>query len=160
MGRVPRIDRRPFRDAELHDKELVVKMLRREEEIIRSDEGQDRYRNKLTLPGVSLTNEYAFNRMVLAEFGFDTSDESVDYYRSIFRTYFHSPSSYDKDVINAVHYFRANRCVFYTAPKIRVGDCIPEVPLYMLNGEDKVSLHEVVRKDAPAYTLLCAFSMS
>ncbi len=42
MGRVPRVALRPFREPELHDKDLVIRMLRREEEIVRSDEGQDR----------------------------------------------------------------------------------------------------------------------
>lgn len=98
--------------------------------------------------------------MHFVEFGFDTSDESVASYRSIFRNYFRSPDDYDAEVIDAVHYFRANRCVFYKAPKIEIGEAVPDVPLYLLNGKDTVRLHAAAREGDPLYTLICAFSMS
>ena len=57
---------------------------------------------------MSLDVEKMINRIVLNYFGFDTSNESVENYRTIFRTYFKSPNDYDVEVINSVHYMREN----------------------------------------------------
>lgn len=146
---------RPFGQDDVNNKELVIKMLEYEEAYIRSDEGQARYKDPMTRPRVSLDNEYAFNRLTLAHFGFDTSDESVAWYRRIFRTYYRSPTDYDADVINASHYMRNNRCVFYTAPELNVGDEIPDVPLYRLDGKVQTSMYDVLGEKR---TMICAFS--
>lgn len=122
-----------FTDLELTNRELVIKMLRWESEFMCSPEGQARYKAQGSGQFTSLDNEYAFNRRVLREFGFTTNDSSVANYRRIFQTYFQSPTDYDHDVIQASHYMRNNRCVFYTTPEIHVGDQIPDVPLLATN---------------------------
>jgi len=160
MVRLANKDYKPFREEDVRNRELVIRMLKHEEKIIRSDEGQARYANPLNEPYISLTNEYAFNRATLTEFGFDTSDESVENYRTIFRTYFRSPDDYDKEVIDSVHYMRNNRCVFYKAPLINKGGQIPDVRLYNLDGKTETTLHQACRKGNPEKTLVCAFSNS
>lgn len=147
-----------FTEEHIHNRELVIQMLRYEERLIRSEEGQARYRNPYNRARVSLDNEYAFNRMTLAHFHFNTTDENVANYRKIFRTYFRSPIDYDKDVIESSHYMRNNRCVFYTAPALKPGDQIPDCRLYHLDGATTSSLHELVQDSAK--TMVCAFSLS
>lgn len=147
-----------FTEEHILNKDLIIQMLRYEEEQIRSKEGQERYQNPLNRARVSLDNEYAFNRMTLAHFSFSTTDSSVANYRKIFRTYFRSPTDYDKDVISSSHYMRNNRCVFYTAPVLKPGDQIPDCPLYHLDGTTQTSLHQLVQDSGK--TMICAFSLS
>lgn len=142
-----------FGDHELNNRDLVIKMLRWESEFMCSPEGQARYKAKGSGQFTSLDNEYAFNRRVLREFGFTTNDQSVANYRRIFRTYFRSPTDYDHDVINASHYMRNNRCVFYTTPEIQVGDQIPDVPLLTTTPDNSyipTTLYNTIRD----YTLV------
>lgn len=141
---------RTFTEEHIHNKDLVIQMLCYEEQQVRSDA---RYQNPLNRARVSLDNEYAFNRMTLAHFGFDTSDVSVDNYRKIFRTYFRSPTDYDKGVIASSHYMRNN-----TTPVLRPGDQIPDCPLYHLDGTTRTTLHQLVQDSAK--TMICAFSLS
>lgn len=150
----------PFTIDHVNNKDLVIKMLKKEEELIKSASGQERYKNIYNKPYISLTNEYAFNRKILSLFGFDTSDYSVNNYRSIFRTYYHSPTNYDHDVINSSHYMRNNRCVFYTSPSINVGDIIPNVELYEADGKTKTTIYDIVKKYNANETIIAAFSMS
>jgi hypothetical protein len=161
MGYIKEKKTKSFTKNDVDDKELIISMLQSEEKLIRSDYGQSRYRNAYNHPYKSLTNEYAFNRMVLNEFGYDTSDESVEMYRTIFRTYFNSPDDYDKDVINAVHYMRNNKCVFYTASDINIGDDLPDCDLYQLDGTTVTTLHTIINKNKPfESTFIAAFSLS
>lgn len=148
-----------FTFQDVANKELVIKMLQFESNLMKSEFGQSRYKDAYTEPYVSLTNEYAFNRKVLMEFGYDTSDESVENYRSIFGTYYHSPTDYDKDVIDSSHYMKNNRCVFYTSKPIQVGDTIPNVKLYTLD-EKEVTLYDIIKEQDADETIIAAFSMS
>lgn len=150
----------PFTHQHVLDKELVCKMLSREEKVTKSEYGQSMYRNVLNKPFVSLTVEFAINRKVLSDFGFDTSDKSVDTYRTIFKTYYNGPTDYDADVINSVHYMRENKCVFYTADKLNIGDKIPDCKLYNLDGMTTTSLYDVIAQENANHTVIAAFSMS
>ena len=151
----------PFTVQNVKDKSLVIKMLQYEEELATSDWGQEQYRNHNST--VSLNTEYLFNRKTLTYFGFDTSDESVSNYRSIFSNYFNSPTDYDADVIGASYYMRNNRCVFYTAKPLEQGDIIPDCPLFMLDGQP-TTLYDAMKKSnssaSPSSALVCAFSSS
>lgn len=142
-----------FKDKQLSNRDLVIRMLKWESEFMCSPEGQARYKTYGSGQFTSLDNEYAFNRRVLREFGFTTSDESVANYRRIFRTYFRSATDYDSEVINASHYMRNNRCVFYTTPEILVGDQIPDVPLLTTTPDNSyipTTLYNTIRD----YTLV------
>lgn len=148
---------RPFTLVDVQDRDLVVAMLRHEEALARSDAGQDRYRNVFNDPNRSLTVEKSFQRATLAAFGYDTSDAGVAAYRSIFRTYFHSPDSYDAGVIASSYYMRNNRCVFYTSQELAVGEVVPNVPLLHVDGSC-TTLYEQL--DPTQQSLVCAFSES
>jgi len=149
-----------FNHDDVLNRDLVIKMLRREEELVKSDYGQNMYRNSYNNPFISLEVEKAFNRMILAEFGFDTSDDSVDMYRMIFKTYFKSPYDYDREVIESVHYMRENKCVFYTSPPMEIGQKIPNVKLFRVDGISDLTLYDAIGYPRPPNTLFAAFSLS
>lgn len=135
-----------FTETELSNRDLVIRMLKWESEYMCSPEGQQRYKMIGSGQFTSLDNEYAFNRRVLREFGFKTDDANVANYRRIFRTYYHSATDYDDEVIQASHYMRSNRCVFYTSPEIHPGDQIPDVPLLTSGPEQiPISLYDAIR---------------
>jgi hypothetical protein len=152
-----------FTQDDVLNRDLVIKMLKFEEELTKSEYGQNLYKNPLNNPFVSLTVEKALNRKVLSEFGFDTSDYSVEMYRTIFKTYFHSPTDYDEEVISSVHYMRENRCVFYENEKLEIGQSIPNCPLYTLEGSE-TTLFECmpsIINDIPiTHTVFAGFSLS
>lgn len=142
----PQLPEQEFTETELSNRDLVIRMLKWESEYMCSPEGQQRYRTIGSGQFTSLDNEYAFNRRVLREFGFTTTDHSVANYRRIFRTYYRSATDYDSEVLDASHYMRNNRCVFYTSPKIHPGDQIPNVPLLTSGPEQKqISLYDAIQ---------------
>ena len=108
---------------------------------------------------ISLTVEKMINRITLEEFSFNTDDESVENYRTIFKNYYKSPKFYDKDVLNSVHYMRENKCVYYICKPLELGDKIPDCKLLKINGKDITYLHNEIDKNSN-YTLICAFSLS
>lgn len=122
--------------------------------------GQARYKDPFNLPYVSLTNEKAFNRMTLDAFGFTTEDEDVENFRTIFRTYYNSSTDYDAEVIDSIHYMKNNKLMFYQKPIINIGDRIPDVALYHLDGETQTTLYDAIRKEDAKYTVFAAFSKS
>ena len=134
MGLKTKVDQIPFTTNTLDDRNLIIRMLKHEDTIIFGDTGQSIYSDPLYRPRESLTPEYAIHRKVLSDFGFDTSDQSVDVYRKIFGHYYHSPTDYDPEVLSSVAYMRENRCVYYTEPLINVGDTIQDCLLYNLDG--------------------------
>ena len=151
----------PFTLDHVKNKDLVIKMLLWEQDLMRSKEGQDRYRNELNLSYVSLTNEYAFQRQTLSHHGFDTTDLSVENYRKIFSTYFNSPDDYDHDVINSAYYMKNNRCIYYKSPIIEVGQVIPDVPLFSSDGKTEMTLYDIIQQNGRRnMTIIAAFSMS
>jgi len=150
----------PFTITNVKNKELVIQMLNYEEQLTKSNYGQSLYKNTLNKPLISLTIEYAINRLVLAKFGFDTTDRSVSMYRTIFKTYYNSPHDYDPDVLNAVHYMRENKCVYYKMPPLQINDKIPNCELYNLDGITKTTLHDTINNLNSKYTLIGAFSLS
>lgn len=150
----------PFTMENIKNKELVIKMLNYEEEYTKSDDGQIMYHNPLNRPLVSLTIEKAIQRIVLTKFGFDTSDESLANYRKIFKNYYESPEKYDQDVLNATHYMRENKCVYYKQPLIELGQKIPDCRLYQLDGITTTTLYNAINKKPADYTLIAGFSLS
>jgi len=150
----------PFTVQDINNKQLIIKMLNYEEEFTKSNDGQLLYHNPLNRPIVSLTIEKTIHRIVLTKFGFDTSDESVNNYRLIFKTYYKSPDDYDKDVINAVHYMRENKCAYYKSSILEIGHKIPDCTLYHLDGKNVTTLYDIINRKNANHTLLAAFSLS
>ena len=134
-------------------------MLNYEEDLTKSDFGQSLYKNTLNRPLVSLTIEKTINRLVLSHFGFDTNDQNVEKYRTIFKTYYKGPTDYDVDVLNAVHYMRENKCVYYKDRVLQIGDKLPNCQLYNLDGQSKVNLYDTIDPNNN-YTMIAAFSLS
>jgi hypothetical protein len=110
-----------------------------------------------------LDPQLIIQRHVLTVFGFSTTDIDVQNYRNIFRTYYKSATDYDKDVLSSVLYMRENKCVYYTAPIINVGDNIQEdlkISLFYPNGTDQCRIFDLINQEKYNYTFLCAFSQS
>lgn len=155
-----------FTRSDVENRDLVIRMLKHEEQLATSTWGQDRYKDPHSRTSVSLDNEYAFNRRTLLDFGYDTSESSVANYRSIFRTYFTDPDNYDKEVIGASYYMRNNRCVFYRGKQLEAGDLLPNCRLYMSDGSTETDLHSAIRghrghRGHRAMSgLICAYSNS
>jgi hypothetical protein len=83
-----------------------------------------------TLPHLTnLDTYFIFHRMTLAAHGFSTTDDDVKTYRTIFSNYYAGPQDYDAEVLGSVCYMRENKCVYYTAPPINVGDAAIDVDL-------------------------------
>lgn len=150
----------PFTQDNVHNRELVINMLKYEEELTKSDYGQSLYRNPMNKPLQTLTVEKILNRLTLIHFGFDSSDESVANYRTIFRTYYKSPTDYDKEVLDSVHYMRNNKVVYYQQPPLSLGDKIPNCILYHLDGTSETSLYDTILKKESEFTIIAAFSLS
>lgn len=159
MGKSEKKELVPFTQDHVKDRKLVIEMLKKEEGIAKGPIGQGMYQNPQNHPLITLNVEHAINRITLAEFGFDTSDESVANYRTVFKTYFRSPDDYDKEVINSSYYMRNNRCVFYKAPELKKGDILPDISLYEIDGKSLTSVHREINEE-DRYTVVAAFSMS
>lgn len=160
MGKKDISQSKPFTSDDVKNKQLVIQMLNYEEQLTKSDIGQSMYKNTLNRPLVSLNIEKSLNRLTLTHFNFDTTDKSVETYRTIFRTYYKSADDYDQDVLNAVHYMRENKCVYYKTPPLQIGDKIPNCTLYNLDGKVTTTLYDVINKRNADYTVIAAFSLS
>jgi hypothetical protein len=150
----------PFTSHDVNNRDLVINMLKYEEVLAKSEYGQSLYSNKLNLPLVTLNVEKTINRLTLAHFDYDTTDESVEMYRTIFKTYYRSPTDYDAEVLNSVHYMRENKVVYYQAEPLQIGQVIPNCELYNLDGMTKLSLYNAINNNNNNYTVIAAFSLS
>lgn len=152
---------RPFTSMDVANKELVVKMLTFEDSIMLGEKGKAIFADKSIPHLTSLDAYYIFHRMALAQFGFTTTDEDIATYRTIFLSYYNGPHDYDADVLGSVCYMRQNKCVYYDAPLIEIGDVAPDVDLLNLDGTP-TTFHSLLRKnDNPhRYIFVGAFSNS
>ena len=134
-------------------------MLRWEDSYGQGPEGQSVYQSEINQPRTSLEPEYILARIVLSQFGFDTSLESIANYRKIFKHYYRSATDYDHEVINSVYYMRNNRLMFYTTTMPQIGDKLPESQLYTLYSDTPAKLSDLIATDSQ-YTVFAAFSTS
>ena len=161
MGKIKKMTLVKFTRDDVLKKELIIKMLNYEEQIAKSDIGKELYTNSYNNPFTSTFVEETLNRLTLTKFGYDTSDESVNNYRSIFRTYYKSPTHYDHDVINASYYMRNNRCVFYQSKKLVSGDKIPDCDIYTIGGK-RTNVYSILDRNADKQkqVIIAGFSLS
>lgn len=153
----------PFTKNHTLDKELVMRMLQYETTIAFDPAiGHKLYDNMILEPLTSLNVEKILNRLTLMHFNFDTTDVSVETYRTIFRTYYQSPTSYDADVINASYYMKNNKTVFYNGAPLMPNAIIPNVPMHTINTKTKetVMLHDVIDSTCSTTTIVAAFSLT
>lgn len=152
-----------FTQDHVLQKPLVIDMLRYEDRIIHGDVAKAMYADPDYNPRVSMTIEYALNRMTLNKFGFDTSDQSVRTYRSICKTYWKSAKEYDADVLKSVTYMRENKLLYYQHPNIKIGDCVrdqlKECRVHDLTGA-QTNLLDVGRSVVHKHLIVAGFSLS
>ena len=158
MGKIPFKEKKPFTSTNVNDRDLVIQMLKFEEEYNNSEDGQLVHKTLINNPRTSLFTIYAIHRVALNHFNFDTSDESVKTYRTIFKTYFRSPKDYDKDVIESAFYMRNNKCVFYENPALKNGDKMVDCDILRLDGQP-TTLFNIMPKDFE-YCFVGGFSLS
>ena len=149
---------KPFTHDDVANKPLVISMLRYEETLAKSETGQALYADASLNPLVTITVEKIINRLTLKHFGYTTTDADVEHYRSIFLTYYTSPTDYDPDVINSVHYMRENMVVKYTEPKPKVNDIATDCPLYNPDGTP-TTLHTAIGP-IKSHAIFAAFSLT
>ena len=157
-----KLERNTFSEFTKHhvmDKDLVIRMLTFENEFGISEEGQKYFKCKYLNPRTSLEPTYAIHRATLTKFEFDTSDESVKNYRSIFLNYYNSPTDYDNDVISCVYYMRNNKCVFYDKPIPQVGHQLTNCNLLNLDGSP-TNLFSLINENIFNTCFIGAFSNS
>jgi hypothetical protein len=159
----------------LLDRNLVIQLLKREDELFQSQDGQNIYKS---MPDALSSSEpqLVIQRKVLIEFGFISSKYSIQNYHRILEHYYKGPTDYDKDVMNAVAHFRENKILYYQKPLLVKGDDIPDVPLQHVSSSvlpatattTSTSLHKVIdqihrdneSKITPKGSFICAFSGS
>lgn len=151
--------RRPFTSTDVANKDLVVKMLRHEDSIMTGHEGAAIFADETLQHLTELDTYHIFHRMTLATFGFQTAAKDVLTYRTIFSHYYRNPTDYDKDVLSSVCYMRENKCVYYTAPQVNVGDSAVDTELLTLDGAS-TSLNAELLSLKHKYVFVGAFSTS
>ena len=153
------MSRRHFTAEDVKNKDLMLRLLRFEDGVIRGPLGAAIFADRSIPHLKSLETYFIFHRITLAEHGFTTEASDVATYRTIFSNYYKDPQHYDEEVINAVCYMRENKCVFYDTPLIALGDLAPDVELSTLSGES-TTLHTLIEANPHKYTFVGAFSHS
>lgn len=150
---------RKFTNEIIFNRDLIIEMLKYEDKVIHGDLGKKIYNDNSYEHYTTHEAMYAIHRIVLSEFGFNTTDEDVKNYRKIFQSYYTSPQVYDKEVMNSVSYMRENKCLYYTGVDYVIGDTFEDVKLYDLSGKESISLFDRIKND-DKYTFVGAFSTS
>jgi hypothetical protein len=156
-----------FTSNHVSNRNLVIELLLYEDKLFQSQYGQTVYQNT---PNALFSSEpqIIIQRRVLVTFGFSSSDDSIKHYHTIFAHYYNNPFEYDKQVMNAVTYFRENKILYYQKPALQKGQIIPDVMLQRLinktnvNKETTTLYNEIETKtEIPVNgTFICAFSGS
>jgi len=150
---------RNFTNEIIFNRDLIIEMLKYEDLVIHGDLGKKIYNDNSYEHYTTHEAMYAIHRIVLSEYGFNTTDEDVKNYRKIFQSYYTSPQVYDKEVMDAVSYMRENKCLYYTGKDYVIGETFENVNLYDLSGKENISLFDKIKND-DKYTFIGAFSTS
>lgn len=148
-----------FSIEDIKNKTLVINMLSFEDTLYLSPEGQNilkDYGNNFT----SLEGSKIIQKKTLNKFNYSSTLNSLENYRKIFNYYYKSATDYDIDVIKSVYYMRENKCLFYKNKKLEIGEIIPNVKLFNLNGTNVTSIYDVLNEKKFNYCVIAAFSMS
>lgn len=148
-----------FDETHIGDKNLILKMLKYEDELFLSEQGQqflaDYGKNTKSLEGSK-----SIQRITLNNFGFKSTEQDLKKYRTIFHHYYKSSLDYDPDILNSVYYMRENKCLYYKTKPLELGVQIPNVNIYGLDGITEYDLHQLIRSKNYSKTILAAFSLS
>jgi hypothetical protein len=148
-----------FNETHIMNKELILKMLKYEDELFLGNNGQQflaDYGENTT----SLEGSKSIQRMTLNNFGFGSTEEDLKKYRTIFHHYYKNSLDYDSDILNSVYYMRENKCLYYKTKPIELGIQIPNTNVYGLDGTTQYDLHQLIRSKNYSKTILAAFSLS
>ena len=161
MGKIDsNIVLKEFTDVDIKNKELVLKMLKYEDKYYNSMEGQKLIRRKGMHNITSLEGGKTIQRLTLKQFGYNPNDESLAKYRRIFHNYYNNSRDYDKDILKSVYYMRENRLLYYTTPKINIGDIIPNCKLYDIGLGTNRDLYNILNETNNKQVILASYSMS
>jgi len=139
MGRGSGID---FTEETIKNRQLILEMLKWEDQFYFSPQGQS-ILSSFGDPTTSLDGMKAIQRLTLTHYNFNSSDQSLASYRRIFYHYYKDHNDYDHDIINSVYYLRENRILYYISPQLNIGDKIPDVTLYTIDGKE-MSLYSII----------------
>lgn len=149
---------KPFTRDDLHNRALILEMLQAEDNLFMSELGQEHLTHHGGL--YSLEVNRVLQREILAQYGFQSDDESLSNYRSIIHVYYRSPTDYDHEVMNSVVYLRENRLLYYKTTKPQQGEPFVDVEILSLDGKDKVKLSQLIMDSTKPRMLVAAFSTS
>jgi hypothetical protein len=155
MG-VIKIKYKNFTFNDIKNKELILQMLKFEDELYLSDKGQE----IMIDHGNNITNNLgskAIQRLTLNNFGYLSDDENLSIYRKIFSYYYNSPKEYDEDILKSVYYMRENRILYYKEKSITIKSKIPNINIYKSDGK---TLTDIYTNLNSKFSLIAAFSMS
>jgi len=161
MGKVDNhIVLKQFTDVDIKNKELVLKMLKYEDDYYKSTEGQNIIKRKGMHNITSLEGGKTIQRLTLKEFGYNPNNDSLAKYRRIFHNYYNNSKDYDKDILSSVYYMRENRLLYYTTPKINIGERIPNCKLYDIGTGNNRNLYDILNETNNKQVILASYSMS
>lgn len=151
---------KPFTNETINNKSLILDMLRFEDQYYFSDVGQsimsDTGKNNL----FSLDGSKTIQRITLLKFGFNSTDEDLATYRTIFHNYYKSSTDYDKDILSSVYYMRENRLLYYTTKPLTIGDKAVDANIVELDGKTNTKLFNILAEEPTRKNVVCAFSLS
>lgn len=127
-----------FGPEHLHDRDLILRMLKAEDQLYFSKMGQEH----IAEHGGNTSTESGkvLQRAVLLRFGFDPSEESIRTYRSVIHHYYKSATDYDKEIMDSVVYLRENKLLYYTTDKPLIGSTYKDVRVYdLMDNEVRIS---------------------
>jgi hypothetical protein len=144
---------------DIKNKKLILDMLKFEDILYLSNKGQQiikKYGKVIS----NLEASKIIQRNTLEKFNFISSDNSLKNYRKIFQHYYISSTNYDDDVLQSVYYMRENRCLYYIEPELNIGDKLPDVELFNLDGTTKNNLYNILDNNDYNNCIIAAFSLS
>lgn len=150
-----------FSQDHVRNRDLILKMLKAEEQLYMSKLGQEHILNHGGLS--SLDNVKTLQRQILKEFKFNPSNTSLDNYRTIIQTYYRSPDDYDQEIMSSVVYLRENRLLYYKTSKPEIRQTYIDLPVYDRGSERKLYISDLIKqaKQNGKTRLICAaFSVS
>ena len=156
---------KPFTENDILNRELILRVLKYEDELYLSEQGQTIMRDVCKNNIFSLDGGKTIQRMTLQYFGYSSTLEDLKHYRTIFHHYYNSPKDYDKEILASVFYMRENRLLYYTTPKLEVGDNainteLLELELEGQNIDNATTLFDVMLEYPNKKHIICAFSLS
>lgn len=146
-----------FTEENIFDRDLILQMLKYENTLYFSKEGQNILSNVGMKNMIKFDGVRTIQRLTLKHFNFSATDESLNTYRKIFFHYYKNSIFYDFEIMESIVYFRENRCLYYNSPILNIGDIIPDCNVLSLNKE-KINIKSLLQENKN--TLLCAFSSS